>query len=208
MLKETDWLKGEAFFRENVPELVPFIDKYGHCDIQPDSDDKYFDVLMMGIASQQLPPDKSIEIMDKVRALCGSPVEPEAFLKLKDEELRACELADNKIAFMRRLSEKVVSGEIDFSAISEMEDSAVLKMLKQVKGLGQWTIEMFMFLSLARQDVIPGDDFLLQKGVQKLYDLKKPPKRGQVKKLTEHWQPWRSLGVWYMLQDAGKDWKK
>ena len=90
MQKTTDWLAGEAYLREKAPGLLPFINKYGHCTLEPDGMERYFEVLLTGIAAQQLPPDSSAKIMDQLRHLAGNPVTPEKLMALTDETIATC----------------------------------------------------------------------------------------------------------------------
>ena len=202
MQKKTDWLAGENYLREKAPELLPFIQKYGHCTLGPDSGERYFEVLLTGIAAQQLPPESSKKIMDQLRHLAGTPVTPEKLLSLTDETIVTCGLTALKVTYMKEFARLVLDHTIDFTSFADMTDAQILKQLKTVRGLGQWTIEMFLLLSLCRPDVLPGDDFLLKKEMQLLFNLKEVPKRGQLNKLMEGWKPWRSLAVWYLWQHS------
>ena len=202
MQKTTDWLVGEAWLREKATELLPLINKYGHCVMEPDPPERYFEVLLTGIAAQQLPPEASRKIMDQLRRLAGNPVTPEKLLSLPDETIVTCGLTALKVTYMKEFARLVLDRAIDFGAFPAMTDSQIVKLLKTVKGLGQWTVEMFMLLSLCRPDVLPGDDFLLKKEVKLLFALPEIPKRGQLNRLMEPWRPWRSLAVWYLWQHS------
>lgn len=208
MQKTPNWLVGESYLRENAPELIPFMERYGHCAMIPDSQERYFEALVTGIAAQQLPPEVSRKIMDQLRRLTGCPVTPEKLLTLTNETVGTCGLTAIKITYMKEFARLIMDRTIDFSLFAEMTDAQIVKLLKNVKGLGQWTIEMFMLLSLCRPDVLPGDDFLLKKEMKQLFGLDEIPKRGQMNKLMENWRPWRSLAVWYLWQhsaDTGKN---
>ena len=204
MQKKTDWLAGESFLRENAKELLPFINKYGHCTLEPDGLERYFEVLLTGIAAQQLPPESSGKIMNQLRHLAGNPVTPEKLLSLSDETIVTCGLNALKVTYMKEFARLVLDHTVDFGAFPEMTDARIVKLLKTVRGLGQWTVEMFLLLSLCRPDVLPGDDFLLKKEMQQLFNLKEVPKRGQMSRLMEPWRPWRSLAVWYLWQHSAE----
>ena len=148
MGKTTDWLAGEAYLREKAPELVPFINKYGHCILEPDPEGRYFEVLLTGIAAQQLPPEVSGKVMGQLRRLAGNPITPEKLLALPDETVVTCGLTAVKVTYMKEFARLVQDRTIDLSAFPDMTDAQILKLLKTVRGLGQWTIEMFMLLSL------------------------------------------------------------
>lgn len=204
MQKKTDWLAGESFLRENAKELLPFINRYGHCTLEPDGLERYFEVLLTGIAAQQLPPESSGKIMNQLRHLAGNPVTPEKLLSLSDETIVTCGLNALKVTYMKEFARLVLDHTVDFGAFPEMTDARIVKLLKTVRGLGQWTVEMFLLLSLCRPDVLPGDDFLLKKEMQRLFNLKEVPKRGQMSRLMEPWRPWRSLAVWYLWQHSAE----
>ena len=208
MQKTPNWQEGEQFLRKMAPELSPFIDTYGPCTLKPDAQERYFDVLLTGIAAQQLPPEASGKIMGQLRRLAGNPVSPGKLLSLTDETIATCGLTAVKITYMKEFARLVMDRKVDFSLFLDMTDTQIVKLLKSVKGLGQWTIEMFMLLSLCRPDVLPGDDFLLKKEVQMLFNMKEIPKRGKLNKVMENWRPWRSLAVWYLWQHSADTRKK
>ncbi|RLN29955.1 DNA-3-methyladenine glycosylase 1 [Panicum miliaceum] len=79
-----------------------------------------------------------------------------------------------------------------------MDESALLAELTKVKGVGEWTVHMFMIFSLHHPDVLPCGDLGVRKGVQELYKLKALPKPEEMAALCERWRPYRSVGAWYM----------
>ena len=103
---------------------------------------------------------------------------------------------------MKSFAEAVVAGKVTIENFSGMTDTEITKQLVQIRGLGQWTIEMFLLLALCRTDVVPSADFIFKKELKELKGLNDIPKRGQIMTLTETWRPWRSLGVWYLWQEA------
>ena len=79
-----------------------------------------------------------------------------------------------------------------------MDDESLLTMLTMVKGIGVWSVHMFMIFSLHRPDVLPVGDLGVRKGVQRLYGLKELPKPLEMEQLCEKWKPYRTIGSWYM----------
>lgn len=202
MCQTPDWSVGDRYLRENATELASLVDKYSPCPLKAKSPEEYFTILLTGIVSQQLPPDVSQKLMHKLGTLAGKPIKPERILQLSDATLLSIGLVQQKIVYIRSFAESVASGKIAMDEFAQMTDSQISKQLLQVRGLGQWTIEMFLLLALCRTDVIPTADFIFKKELQQLLDLENIPKRGQINKLTEHWRPWRSLAVWYIWQRA------
>ena len=202
MCQTPDWSLGDKYLRENAPELAPFVDKYAPCPLQARPQADYFSILLTGIISQQLPPDVSQQLLQKLEGLTGKPITPEAILRLTSEEYLAIGLNQQKIAYLYGFAQAVANGKIDMSRFATMTDSQITKQLLTVRGLGQWTIEMFLLLGLCRPDVVPSADYIFKKELQQLLHLPELPKRGMINKVTEPWRPWRSLVVWYLWQHA------
>lgn len=204
MCQTPDWSLGDRYLRENVAELAPLVQRFSPCPLKPKAQEEYFAILTAGIVAQQLPPEVSQELMDKLQTLTGRPMTPQAVAQLEPQQITALGLSAQKADYLQSFAQAILSGKITMDKFSEMTDSQISKQLLQVRGLGQWTIEMFLLLALCRTDVIPSADFIFKKELQKMLQLKEIPKRGQINKLTEHWRPWRSLAVWYMWQQAAQ----
>lgn len=202
MCQTPDWSLGDKYLRENAPELAPFVDKYSPCPLQARPQAEYFSILLTGIISQQLPPEVSQQLLQKLEGLTGKPITPEAILQLTSEEYLAIGLNQQKIDYLYGFAQAVADGKIDMSKFATMTDSQITKQLLTVRGLGQWTIEMFLLLGLCRPDVVPSADYIFKKELQQLLHLPELPKRGVINKVTEPWRPWRSLVVWYLWQHA------
>lgn len=87
----------------------------------------------------------------------------------------------------------------------KMDDRSLFTMLSMVKGIGSWSVHMFMIFSLHRPDVLPVSDLGVRKGVQLLYGLEELPRPSKMEQLCEKWRPYRSVGSWYMWRlDEGK----
>lgn len=205
MCQPPDWSLGDMYLRENAPELRAIVEKYAPCHLQPKGQDAYFTILLSGIIAQQLPPDVSQGLMQKLQALVGNPITAEGIAAASDEEMLKIGLSSQKITYVKDFATAIIKGTINFAKFADMSDSQITKQLLQVRGLGQWTIEMFLLLALCRTDVSPSADFIFKKQLQYLFKLNDIPKRGQINKLTEHWRPWRSLAVWYLWQHANEN---
>ena len=198
MCQTPDWSVGDRYLRENAPELSSLIDKFSPCTLKPRPQEDYFAILLSGIVAQQLPPEVSQEIMQKLESLLGKPITAAAVAKVTQEDLIAQGLMAQKAEYVQNFAQAVLEGQITMEKFSEMSDEDISHQLLKIRGLGRWTIEMFMLLALCRTDIVPFADFIFQKELQKLLKLKQAPKRGQIKKLTAEWSPWRSLAVWYL----------
>jgi len=207
MPQTPDWSVGDKYLLQAVPILEPLIKKYSPCTLVPENETRYFATLMRGLISQQLPPAVVNDLCAKIQALLGD-VTPEKIIAVTDKELLAQGLVQQKIDYLRNFSHMVASGQITLDKFEEMSDTEISKQLLQVRGLGQWTIEMFLLLALCRTDIVPTADHNFAKALQTLLNLPALPKRGEINKLTASWRPWRSLGVWYLWQASDELAKK
>lgn len=204
MCQTPDWSLGDKYLRENAPELAPLVTKYSPCPLVAKPQAEYFGILLTGIISQQLPPEVSQDLLAKLTALTGKPITPEAILRLSTDDYLAIGLKQQKIDYLYGFAQAVADGKIDMGKFADMTDSQITKQLLTVRGLGQWTIEMFLLLGLCRPDVVPSADYIFKKELQQLLNLYDLPKRGVINKVTETWRPWRSLVVWYLWQHANE----
>lgn len=205
MCQTPDWSVGDRYLRENALELAPLVEKFSPCPLCPKEKEEYFTILLTGIVAQQLPPDVSQQLMTNIERLVGSHVTPQAVLDVPAESFLEIGLVPQKVEYMRNFAQAILDGKVTMDKFAEMTDSQISKQLLQIRGLGQWTIEMFLLLALCRTDVVPSADFIFKKELQKMLNLPDLPKRGQINKLTEKWRPWRSLAVWYIWQQANSE---
>jgi DNA-3-methyladenine glycosylase II len=96
------------------------------------------------------------------------------------------------------MAERAARGELDFSKLRELSDAEVIKHLTQVKGVGEWTAQMFLMFTLRRPNVLPTGDFGVQMAIKKHYKKRKMPKPAAMEKLARPWEPYRSFACWYL----------
>eukprot|EP00271_Cylindrocystis_brebissonii_P017644 TRINITY_DN4658_c0_g2_i1.p1 TRINITY_DN4658_c0_g2~~TRINITY_DN4658_c0_g2_i1.p1 ORF type:complete len:530 (+),score=89.27 TRINITY_DN4658_c0_g2_i1:236-1825(+) len=164
-----------------------------------------FRVLVRSILSQQLAGKAAATIHGRFVNLCGEgpeSVTPSAILSLPLPSLRTAGLSGNKASYVVDLARHFHEGILDDAHFDAMDDDAIMKALVAVKGIGVWTVHMFMMFSLYRPDVLPVGDLGVRKGMQKVYGLKELPKPGQMESIAEKWRPFRSIGCFYMWQSV------
>jgi DNA-3-methyladenine glycosylase II len=123
---------------------------------------------------------------------------PEEVLKMPTVKLRKVGLSGMKVSFMKDLAKKVLDGTVDFKKMAKWSDEEVIEHLVEVKGIGQWTAEMFLMFSLQRDDVFSYGDLGLRNAMQRIYKLKNHPSPKQAEKITEKWKPYRTLASRYL----------
>lgn len=159
-----------------------------------------FLALAKSILYQQLAYKAGTAIYTRFVALCGGEagVVPDTVLALSPPQLRQIGVSGRKAGYLHDLASKYQTGILSDSSIMEMDDKSLFTMLTMVKGIGSWSVHMFMIFSLHRPDVLPVGDMGVRRGVQYLYGLEELPRPSQMEQLCEKWKPYRSVGSWYM----------
>jgi DNA-3-methyladenine glycosylase II len=158
-----------------------------------------FSALVRTITSQQLSTKAAATIHRRILELMPAGVAtPEALERISDDQLRAAGLSRQKIAYVRDLARHAVSGDLPLHTLNALSDDDVIAAITRVKGLGQWSAEMFLMFRLHRADVLPVDDLGIVTAVQRLYGLRKRPKPDRLRKIAEPWRPYRTVACWYL----------
>jgi len=115
------------------------------------------------------------------------------------EKLRAAAgLSRSKVAFLRDLAERIESGSLVLEDLDALADDEVSAQLMEVKGIGRWTVDMFLIFHLGRPDVLPVGDLGLRRAAMNEYRLRKLPSPERFTRLARPWRPWRSVASWYL----------
>jgi DNA-3-methyladenine glycosylase II len=112
--------------------------------------------------------------------------------------MRALGLSMQKAKYVRDLAERTARAEIDFPGMLEMADQEVIDTLTQVKGVGVWTVQMFLMFSLKRPNVLPTGDLGIRNAVKKAYRMRKTPTPADIEKRAKPWHPYCSVASWYL----------
>jgi DNA-3-methyladenine glycosylase II len=182
------------------PRLAVVIARAPRCNLKPKRLDSLFTVLLRAIVYQQLNGKAAGTILGRVKALFpDAMVTPAALLALPDEKLRAAGLSRNKLASVRDLSAKVLDGTIPSpNAARKLGDEELITRLTEVRGIGPWTVHMLLMFDLGRPDVLPTGDYGVRMGFKKLYRKRREPKPAELERHARRWQPYRSIGAWYL----------
>ena len=124
-------------------------------------------------------------------------VKPQVVKNMHFMKLKSCGLSRQKITYLKSLSNAFIEKKIQPTKWASLENEIIIEELTQIKGIGRWTAEMFLIFNLCRPDIFPVDDLGLIKGICKCYNLKYPITKDRALKLSEKWQPWRSVATWY-----------
>jgi DNA-3-methyladenine glycosylase II len=186
-----------AYLKKADPILAPLID--GPANIVPHKN--YYQELVESIVSQQLSVKAAATILKRFVALFGDDFPaPDEVLKKDIEELRGVGLSRQKGSYIQDLALKVIEGEVRFNHLDALTNDEVIAELIKIKGVGLWTVHMFLIFSMGRLDVLPTGDLGIKNGVQKLYGLEKQPTEQEIVEiaLKNKWHPYESAASWYV----------
>lgn len=189
--------------RKVDPVLGSVLDKFD--SIKPlVKSDNFFADLCEAIINQQLSEKVGTVIFNRFKNLFPKgKITAKNLLKLKDEEIRKIGTSGSKVKFMKELAKKVHAQEIILEKLDGLKNEEVIAELTKLKGIGQWTAEMFLMFSLAREDVFSYGDLGLRRAIQKLYKLTKEPTKKEAEEISLKWSPYRTYAcriLWRSLE--------
>jgi DNA-3-methyladenine glycosylase II len=188
-----------AHLKSVDPTLARIIDVVGPCRLEARRTGTHYDALVRSIVFQQLSGKAASTIH---RRFCeiypGKRPRAEHVLSTEDEMLRSAGLSRQKIGYLRDLSARVANRSLPLAHLGRLSDDAIIEHLVQVKGIGRWTVQMFLMFRLGRPDVLPELDLGVQNAIQRAYGLKQRPAPKDVLRIGEKWRPYASIASWYL----------
>jgi DNA-3-methyladenine glycosylase II len=157
-----------------------------------------FETLARSIVFQQLNGRAALTIWNRLAEKAGSPVTPEAILKLRMPTLRKIGLSQQKASYIRDLAKRTASGELNFVALPSLKDEEVIATLTRVKGIGEWTAHMFLIFALRRLNILPTGDYGVRAAMKKAYRMRDLPSPKRMQKIAKAWHPYCSVASWYL----------
>jgi DNA-3-methyladenine glycosylase II len=158
-----------------------------------------FDTLVRSIVYQQLSGKAAATIFGRlIAAAKADPLTPEAILKLRPAKLRTLGLSGQKTEYIRGLARMTRDGEVSFEQCATLDDAAVIEHLTRVKGVGVWTVHMFLLFALQRPDVLPTGDLGVRMAMKKAYGLTELPSPKEMERIAATWRPYCSVATWYL----------
>lgn len=120
---------------------------------------------------------------------------PENILSLSDEEMKNCQISRQKSMYLRSLAYSLMHDGLNISELAKMEDKEIRDKLTSIKGIGNWTVDVYLLLCLQSKDIFPIGDIAVVKTIQELTEAKS---KDEILSLSERWRPYRSLAVYFL----------
>jgi len=182
--------------------LGPLISLHGEPPLERSRN--HFDSLARAIVYQQLSGHVAGRIVERLRALePGRPFPtPQTLLAASDSALRGAGLSRQKSAALRDLAAHYADGRLSAQRLRGLKDDRIAELLLAVRGVGPWTVDMFLIFALNRLDVLPTGDLGIRKGFREVFGLSALPDVESMEGLSRPWRPYRSLARWYLWRAA------
>jgi DNA-3-methyladenine glycosylase II len=186
------------------PELQKIIDTHGYPPFwsRPNS----FESLVHIILEQQVSLASALSALNKLKERVQE-LAPARILLLTDEEMRACYVSRQKSSYIRYLAEALLSGQLKLDDLSHLPDEAVRAQLVTLKGIGNWTADVYLMFALQRADIFPIGDLAAVNALKRVKQLPAETTQEEMLGITAKWQPYRTLGamlLWHYYLSSPK----
>ena len=196
---EDELKKGVEHLAAVDPVLKKIIDDAPLPNFTPHKN--YYQELVESIVSQQLSVKAAATILKRFKSLFMSDFPaPDEILDEEIETFRSVGLSRQKASYIRDLAERVIDGSVKFDHLDSLTNQEVIDELIRVKGVGLWTVHMFLMFCMGRLDVLPSGDLGIKNGIYKLYELEEKPKPEEIEAVARvnSWAPYETIASWYI----------
>jgi DNA-3-methyladenine glycosylase II len=186
------------------PELAPIIQNHGYPPLW--SRPNTFESLVHIILEQQVSLASALSALNKLRERVQE-ITPARVLLLTDEEFRACYCSRQKTAYIKYLAEALLSGQINLAEFEHLPDDEIRAQLITLKGIGHWTIDVYLMFVLQRADIFPIGDLAAVNALKRIKGLPASTTKEEVMTIAEKWLPYRTVAtmlLWHFYLSAPK----
>ncbi len=194
-MKPKYWNKGKIFLSNKDKVLKKLIQTYRNEYLNLNSN--YFHSLINSIIGQQISVSAADSMKTKFFKLKRN-ITPQTVSKLRTTDLRKCGLSRQKILYIRNISKFFLQNKKFIKNINKSSEEEIYNNLIEIKGVGNWTIHMFLMFSYGSSNIFPTGDLGFLKAISKLYKVKLPISERKLKLLYKKWSPYSSQATWYL----------
>ena len=194
-MKPKYWNKGEIYLSNKDKVLKKLIQTYRNEYLNLNSN--YFHSLINSIIGQQISVSAADSMKTKFFKLKRN-ITPQTVSKLRTTDLRKCGLSRQKILYIRNISKFFLQNKKFIKNINKSSEEEIYNNLIEIKGVGNWTIHMFLMFSYGSSNIFPTGDLGFLKAISKLYKVQLPISERKLKLLYKKWSPYSSQATWYL----------
>ena len=189
------WNKGKIYLSNKDKVLKKLIQTYRNEYLNLNSN--YFHSLINSIIGQQISVSAADSMKTKFFKLKRN-ITPQTVSKLRTTDLQKCGLSRQKILYIRNISKFFLQNKKFIKNINKSSEEEIYNNLIEIKGVGNWTIHMFLMFSYGSSNIFPTGDLGFLKAISKLYKVQLPISERKLKLLYKKWSPYSSQATWYL----------
>ncbi len=194
-MKPKYWDEAKAHLAKRDKVLRKLIGKYPDADLGTRGD--AFQTLARSIVGQQISVKAATSIWNRFAAAAGN-LTPRDVHAMEDAAMRACGFSGSKVRYMKDLALHFDTGLVKPRRWGRMKDDNIIEDLIRVKGIGRWSVEMFLIFHLMRPNVLPLDDLGLRRAIERHYNAGKALTKDEMREIAGEWAPYASAATWYL----------
>ena len=180
---------------DNDPALQSIITQYGYPPMWKRA--AGFETLIHIILEQQVSLASALAALNKLKEKIVD-ITPQNLLALSNEELKACYFSRQKIIYAKHLAEELINGRLNLQELHTMENDAVRATLTKIKGIGNWSVDVYLMMVLQRCNIFPLGDIALLTSVKETMGLPKETPREAIGLLAEKWKPYQTIAAYIL----------
>lgn len=159
-----------------------------------------FETLVHIILEQQVSLASAKAALNKLQIKTGG-ISPAALMKLNDQQLKDCYFSRQKITYVRHLANAILNDQLNLEALSTMDNDTVRSTLLKIKGIGNWTVDVYLMMVLKRCDLFPPGDTALVKSIKETKQLSTNISKKAIAQVASAWKPYQTIAA-YILWHA------
>lgn len=180
----------------NDETMATLIEKFGRVSVEPVESGEEFRRLVVSITSQSVSTESARAVRTRLFDRLGD-VTPQAVLETPAEELASAGLGETKAEYVRNAARSFESGDYTREAFADASNEEVRDAMTDIRGIGEWTANMYLIFVLGREDVLPLGDLAVRRGIEGLYGTET---RKEMRRVAENWRPYKSYGTRYVWE--------
>jgi len=194
-MKPRYWNKGKTYLSNKDRILKRIIDQFPNQSLK--LNDNSFHALINSIIGQQISVAAANSMKKKLFSL-NKNITPKTIIKIKKNDLSNCGLSKQKILYINNISEFFLENKKFINEIHKLEDQHIREKLIEIKGIGNWTIDMFLIFTHGSSNIFPTGDLGFIKAISRHYKKDLPLDEKFLSRLFKRWSPYSSIATWYL----------
>ena len=174
--------------------METLIEEFGHVPVEPVESGEEFRRLVISITNQSVSTESARAVRGRLFDTLDE-VTPRSVLDTPPEELASTGVGESKAEYLREAARAFETNDYTREAFADASNAEVRETLTEIRGVGEWTANMYLIFVLGREDVLPLGDLAIRRGIEGLYGVET---REEMRRVAEDWKPYRSYGTRYV----------